>query len=540
MRISEKGWTRMIIAEREADLEKEVCREIIRLLLEGRRIEEAKRLVCSRYGLKFVPSNVKIMSYASSSEKEKLVHVLRKKSSRSLSGILVVAVMTPPLPCPGECIYCPGGVSSPKSYTGHEPATLRATENYYDPFLQVKSRLEQFKRMGHKVEGGKVKLVIMGGTFLASSEAFQDFFVKRCLDAITGVTSSSLDEAKELAEKSKIRNVGITIETRPDYCKEHHVDRMLQLGATKVELGVQTVYDEIYSLIRRGHSVDDVVEAFRVAKDAGLKVTAHIMPNLPGSTPERDIEIFRTIFYDPRFKPDSLKIYPCLVLEGTKLYDMYKRGEYEPYPLENVVEVIAQAKKMIPYWVRIQRIQRDIPARLIVAGVKKSNLRELVLKKLESEGSNCRCIRCREIGRYMRKGGTPPSPDEIKLHVEKYNASEGEDYFISYETEDRRALVGFIRMRAPSEKAHRPEVSEKCSVIIRELRVYGPLVPVGEHLEDAWQHKGYGERLLADAERIAREECDAKKILVLSGLGVKEYYYKYGYEKDGVYVSKGL
>lgn len=530
----------MYTAEQEASLEEKACREVIRLLLKGMRLEEAKRLACTSYGLKVVPSNVKIMSYASPAEKERLTQVLRKKSSRSLSGILVVAVMSPPYPCPGSCIYCPGGVHSPKSYTGHEPATLRAIENNYDPFMQVKSRLEQYRRMGHAVDGGKVKLVIMGGTFLAFPEDFQDLFVKRCLDAITGVPSSSLEEAKALAEKSKIRNVGITIETRPDYCKEHHVDRMLHLGATKVELGVQTVYDEIYSLIRRGHSVEDVVEAFRIAKDAGLKVTAHIMPNLPGSTPERDVEVFKTMFYDSRFKPDSLKIYPCLVLEGTMLYEMYKRGEYEPYPLDTIIEIIAQAKKMMPYWVRVQRVQRDIPARLIVAGVKKSNLRELVLHRLESEGFHCRCIRCREVGRYIRRGGVPPSLDEIKLHVERYDASEGEEYFISYETEDRRALVGFIRMRSPSEKAHRPEVSKQSSVIIRELRVYGPLVPIGERLEDAWQHKGYGERLLADAERIAKETCDAKKILVLSGLGVKEYYYKYGYEKEGVYVSKKL
>lgn len=530
----------MYIAGQETTLEEKACKEIIKLILEGWRPEEAKRFVCSRYKLRAVPSNIKIMSYASPDEKEKIVQILRRKATRSLSGILVVAVMAPPYPCPGSCIYCPGGVTSPKSYTGHEPATLRAMENNYDPFLQVKSRLEQYKRMGHPVDGGKVKLVIMGGTFLAFPEDYQDFFVKQCLDAITGVPSKSLDEAKELSEKSKVRNVGITIETRPDYCKEYHVDRMLHLGATKVEIGVQTVYEEVYSLIRRGHSVEDVVEAFRIAKDAGLKVTAHVMPNLPGSTPERDVEVFKTLFFDPRFKPDSLKIYPCLVLEGTKLYEMYKRGEYQPYPLDTIIDIIVQAKKMMPYWVRVQRIQRDIPARLIVAGVKKSNLRELVLRRLESEGLRCRCIRCREIGRYLSRGGLPPSPDEIKLHVEKYEASEGEEYFISYETEDRRALVGFIRMRVPSEKAHRPEVSSQPSVIVRELRVYGPLVPLGERLEDAWQHKSYGEQLLANAERIAREECDAKKILVLSGLGVKEYYYRHGYEKEGVYVSKKL
>ncbi len=530
----------MYTVSQEVSIEEKACREIINLLLKGEELRKVKRQVCARYGLRSVPSNVKILSYATEEEKARLVRVLRRKETRSISGILIIAVMAPPFPCPGRCIYCPGGEGVPKSYTGREPATMRAIENNYDPYMQVRSRLEQLERIGHPVDRSKVKLVIMGGTFLATPESYQNYFVKRCLDAITGVNSLGIEEAKEAAERSEIRNVGITIETRPDYCREYHVDRMLFLGATKVEIGVQTIYDEIYELIQRGHTVEDVVEAFRIAKDAGLKVTAHIMPNLPGSTPELDVNVFKTIFNDSRFKPDGLKIYPCLVLKGTKLYDMYLKGEYKPYPTETVIEVIAQAKKTIPYWIRVQRVQRDIPAHLIIDGVKKSNLRELVLERLQMEGKRCNCIRCREVGHYLRRGGKPPSHEEVKLYVEKYPASEGEEAFISYETLDRRALIGFIRLRRPSEKAHRPEITKTESVVVRELHVYGPLVPLGERVNDAWQHKGYGSKLLEEAERVAREDYDARKILVLSGLGAKEYYYKHGYRRDGVYVSKKL
>lgn len=524
--------------------EKTAYREIIEHVLSHREdsieINKLKMKICQKYRLSKVPSNSEILSHASEQEKQYLLPLLRRKKTRTISGIAIVAVMSKPAPCPGTCIYCPGGTIAPKSYSGHEPAAMRAIQNDFDPYSQVKSRLKQLKAIGHRIDGGKIKLVIMGGTFLSLPQDYQHYFVRRCLEALTNTPANTLDEAKKNAEHSSIRNIGITFETRPDYCREKHVDSMLYMGGTKVEIGVQTVYDDIYKLVSRGHTVEDVVEAFRIAKDSGLKITAHLMPNLPGSDYHKDFEMFKTVFNDPRFKPDSLKVYPCLVLKDTPLYELYLKGEYTLYPLRDIIKLIAEVKCIIPKWIRIQRIQRDIPSRLIVAGVKNGNLRELVAEELRRKGKSCQCIRCREVGHRMRKKQNLLEESEILLHIEKYHASEGEEIFISYENKERSILVGFLRLRRPSELAHRPEIRSCESMIVRELRVYGPLVPLHEKPKDAWQHRGYGKRLLAIAERIAKEEYEAKKLLVLSGLGVKEYYYKLGYKPDGVYVSKRL
>jgi len=518
----------------------EIIKQILNNREKGLELNILKKRVCQKYHLNKVPSNSEILSYASEQERQLLLPLLQKKKVRTISGIAVVAVMSKPAPCPGKCIYCPGGTIAPKSYSGQEPAAMRAIQNNFDPYLQVKSRLEQLKAIGHKVDRGKIKLIVMGGTFLSLPQDYQHYFVRRCLEAITGVPSETLEEAKRNAEHSRIRNIGITFETRPDYCREENVDNMLNMGGTQVEIGVQTVYDDIYKLVNRGHTVQEVVKAFRIAKDAGLKVTAHLMPNLPGTNYERDLDMFKTVFNDPRFKPDGLKIYPCLVLKDTPLYDLYLKGEYSPYPTEDVIKLIAEVKRIIPKWIRIQRIQRDIPSKLIVSGVKSGNLRELVADELTRRGYKCQCIRCREVGHILRKNNNILDVDEVVLHTERYSASEGEEVFISYEDKDRNILVGFLRLRRPSPLAHRPEIQNCESMIIRELHVYGPLVPVREKPNDEWQHRGYGKRLLSLAEKIAREEYDAKKILVLSGIGVKEYYYKLGYKPDGVYVSKML
>ncbi|MEM2145971.1 MAG: tRNA uridine(34) 5-carboxymethylaminomethyl modification radical SAM/GNAT enzyme Elp3 [Candidatus Jordarchaeaceae archaeon] len=524
--------------------QKTACREIIEQILNNKEKNETlnklKIRICKKHQLNRVPSNSEILNYASEQEKPYLLPHLVKKKTRTISGIIIVAVMSKPAPCPGTCIYCPGGNIAPKSYSGYEPAAMRAIQNKYDPYLQVKARIKQLEAIGHRVDRGKVKLVIMGGTFLSLPIDYQHYFLKRCLEAITDTSANTLDEAKRNAEHSRIRNVGITFETRPDYCREIHVDSMLYMGGTKVEIGVQTVYDDIYKFVRRGHTVQDVVEAFRIAKDSGLKITAHLMPNLPGSNYQRDLEMFKTIFNDPRFKPDSLKIYPCLVLEGTPLYDLYLKREYIPYSDNDVVKLVAEAKRIIPKWIRIQRIQRDIPSNLIVCGVKNGNLRELAAEELAKRGYKCQCIRCREIGHMLRRDPHILEKEDIILHTEKYAASEGEEVFISYENRDRSILVGFLRLRKPSDLAHRPEIQNCSSMIVRELHVYGPLVPVNEKPKDEWQHRGYGKKLLSEAEKIAREEYDAKKLLVLSGIGVKEYYYRLGYQPDGVYVSKKL
>ncbi|MCD6529327.1 tRNA uridine(34) 5-carboxymethylaminomethyl modification radical SAM/GNAT enzyme Elp3 [Candidatus Bathyarchaeota archaeon] len=526
------------------DVRREFLKELEKIdldSLDSSSVHKLKMAVAKRLNLPSIPSNSELISSLPSPTRERLLPILRRKPVRSASGILVVAVMTKPMPCPKPepCIYCPGGpgLGVPQSYTGHEPAAMRGIQNKFDPYLQVRHRLRQFEAIGHRVD--KVELIVMGGTFPAAPVDYQRWFIKRCLDALSGTDSRSLEEAKSIAEASKIHNVGITVETRPDWAKEKHVDQMLSLGVTRVELGVQNVYDDIYELVNRGHKVEDVVEATRILKDSGLKVGYHLMPGLPGSDFDRDLEAFRKVFSDPRFKPDFIKIYPCLVIKGTKLYELWRRGEYRPYTTEEAVELIAQVKRFIPSWVRVMRVQRDIPSNLIVAGVKKSNLRELVHRKLEELGVRCRCIRCREVGHRMLKEHVEPKPEFIELLVHEEEASGGKDFFISVEDVENDVLLGYLRLRIPSPKAHRPEINLREASIVRELRVLGSMLPVGFKPDLEIQHRGYGKALLEKAEELSVEE-GAEKMLVTSALGTKRYYLKLGFRYDGPYVSKML
>jgi len=425
----------------------------------------------------------------------------------------------------------------PQSYTGFEPAAMRGLQNEFNPFLQVKSRIDQLQAIGHNVD--KIELIIMGGTFPATPTNYQTWFVQRCLDAITGKESSSLEEAKKNAEKSSICNVGITLETRPDYAKETHVDHMLSMGVTRVEMGVQNPSNKIYRLVGRTHTVRDVVESTRIMKDAGLKTVYHMMPGLPGSNRKKDLRVFKRIFTDPRFKPDMMKIYPCLVLKNTRAYEWYVEKEFIPYTNEEAADLIAEIKKNVPRWMRIMRVQRDIPAPLIVAGVNRSNLRQLVQQRMADEGTRCNCIRCREVG-HRTSSEVTLDPKEVDILTTRYDASEGEEIFISAEDLKNDVLIGYLRLRIPSGKAHRQELGAKPCSIVRELHVCGPLVPVGKHSDKAWQHKGFGNILLARAESITREDYDLKKILVISALGTKQYYERLGFEHDGVYMSKTL
>ncbi len=525
----------------------DALREIISTLLSmtSPTHEDVNRLkikVSAKYHLEAVPSNADLISVLTSMEAKKLLPIIRRKATRGISGVTVIAVMTKPYPCPQPepCAYCPGGPTqgSPQSYTGYEPAALRGTQNSFDPYEQVKSRFRQLTAIGHKVD--KVELIVMGGTFPATPMEYQTWFIQRCLDALTNKTSANLEEAKANAEVSKTRNVGITIETRPDWAKQPHIDAMLDMGVTRIELGVQNPDDEIYRLVGRTHSVADVVEATRIAKDAGLKIVYHMMPGMPGSDHQKDLAAFKRIFTDSDFKPDMIKIYPCLTIAGTKTYEWYQNGTYEPYTTEEAANIIAEIKKTIPTWVRLMRVQRDIPARLILAGVKKSDLRELVQTKLRAQGSQCQCIRCREVGHRLAVDHIKPDLEKIKILTQRYEASEGTEFFISAEDPENNVLLGYLRMRVPSAKAHRPEITAVPSAIIRELHVYGQLVPVGKHAKDATQHKGYGQILLKEAEHIAHEELGLKKLLVISALGTRRYYMRFGYECDGVYVSKTL
>ncbi len=507
--------------------------------------EDVNRLkikTAAKYRLEAVPANADLISALMPLEAKELLPILKRKATRTISGVTVIAIMTKPYPCPQPepCAYCPGGPTqgSPQSYTGYEPAALRGTQNSFDPYEQVQSRIRQLTAIGHKVD--KVELIVMGGTFPATPIEYQTWFIQRSLDALTGKDSKSLDEAEANAEVSETRNVGITVETRPDWAKQPHVDAMLSMGVTRVELGVQNPDDEIYNRVGRTHTVADVAMATQIAKDAGLKIVYHMMPGMPGSNPQKDKAAFKRIFTDSAFKPDMIKIYPCLAIAGTKAYEWYQNGSYEPYSTEEAANVIAEIKKTIPPWVRVMRVQRDIPARLILAGVKKSDVRELVQSKLRAQGSQCQCIRCREVGHRMAVDQVKPDLEKVKILTQQYEASEGKEFFISAEDPENNVLLGYLRMRVPSAKAHRPEITTMPSAIVRELHIYGQLVPVGKHSDSAWQHKGFGQILLKEAERLAGVELGLKKLLVISALGTRRYYMRFGYERDGIYVSKRL
>ncbi len=522
-------------------------REIIEVLMDLSSpthddLNRAKTQVAAKYQLNRIPSNAEIIASMTSKEKLHLLLLLRRKAARTISGVSVIAVMTKPYFCPQDdpCAYCPGGPTQavPQSYTGHEPAAMRGNQNNYDPYLQVRSRINQLTAIGHHVD--KIELIVMGGTFPATPPEYQSSFIQRSLDAITEKESASFEEAKANAEVSETRNVGITVETRPDWCKKPHVDSMLNMGITRVEIGVQNPDNRIYRLVGRTHTVADVIEATQVAKDAGLKIVYHLMLGMPGSNQTRDLTAFKRIFKDQAFKPDMIKIYPCLVIAGTKAYNWYREGVYQPYTTEEAAILIAEIKRKLPPWVRVMRVQRDIPAGLIVAGVNKSNLRQIVQKKLLEHNSRCNCIRCREAGHRKVVDNVTSEMENIQILSSHYVASEGHEVFISAEDPIKNVLIGYLRLRIPSEKAHRPEITEVPSAIVRELHIYGPLVPVGKHLSKAWQHKGYGSILLSEAERVALTEYDSKKLVVISALGTKKYYMRFGYNRDGIYVSKRL
>ena len=484
--------------------------------------------------------NAEILKYLKKEEKVQFLQILKNKPTRVISGVNVIAVMSAPSKCPhGRCAYCPGGpeYNVPSSYTGHEPATMRGIQNKYDSYLQVQNRINQLKTIGHDVS--KVELIVMGGTFPATELKYQQSFIKGCLDAITGIKSQNLQEAQINSEKSEIRNIGIAFETRPDYCKQVHVDQMLELGVTRVELGVQNIYDDIYDLIKRGHTIQDVINATRIAKDSGLKICYHMMPGLPGSNFKRDLEAFKTLFVDTNFKPDMLKIYPCLVIQSAEIYDWWVKGKYKPYTTEEATDLLLEVKTIIPPWIRVMRVQRDIPANLIVDGVKSGNLRQIVFEKMHQRGLKCRCIRCREVGHRMLLHNIAPKTEDIKIVTQRYPASDGLEFFISAEDQENDTLIGHIRLRFPSPKAHRPEIQTDETAMVRELHIYGPVVPLGSKVPSAWQHRGYGKILLEEAEKVSQEN-NRTKILITSGLGVREYFKRHGYEQVGPYMKKTI
>ncbi len=499
-----------------------------------------KRKLAKKYGLSIL-SNVNLLkAYHTFCHKKRkkpdknIEIILRKRLVRSLSGVAVVSVLTKPYPCPGKCLYCPTEKGMPKSYLSNEPAAMRAVLNNFDPARQVKNRLESLALQGHPTD--KIELIIIGGTWSFFPKSYKNWFVKRCFEAFNadspGQQTKTLATAQKMNEKSKHRVIGITIETRPDYINAREIRHLRELGVTRIEMGVQSVFDDVLKYNLRGHTIDDVVTATKMLKNAGFKICYHIMPNLPGSTPKKDKDAFTNLFFGQAFQPDLLKIYPCAILKNAPLYKLWLKGKYKPYTEKKLVNLLLEIKKTIPFYCRIQRLTRDIPSQSIVTGpAKVSNMRQVLEKLSAEQGWRCKCIRCREVkGNYNEK-------ESLYLYRQDYNASDGKEIFLSYENKTRTHLYSLLRLRVPSKPFLFPVLKD--SSIIRELHTYGQLHPLGV-IAISPQHKGLGKKLIKQAEQISRKDFRLKKISVISGIGARGYYKKLGYRLEDTYMTKKL
>ncbi|MFA5047426.1 MAG: tRNA uridine(34) 5-carboxymethylaminomethyl modification radical SAM/GNAT enzyme Elp3 [Patescibacteria group bacterium] len=463
-----------------------------------------------------------------------LEKLLTKRAIRTLSGVAVISVLTKPQACPGKCLFCPTEKNMPKSYLSNEPAVMRAILNNFDPERQIKMRLKALTANGHITD--KIELIIMGGTWSAHNKQYQNWFIKKCFDAINGKKSKNLKQAQKYNERASHRCVGITLETRPDYINEKEIKRMRNFGCTRVELGIQHTDNQILKISQRGHTAEQSIKAIRLLKEAGLKINYHLMLNLPGSTPAQDLVMFKKIYSNIDYRPDMVKIYPCVVNKNAKLYRLWQQGRYKPYTDRQLLALLIKIKKITPPWVRITRLIRDIPEESIVAGNKITNLRQLISQQAEEEGWTCRCIRCREAG-HQESSKFKIQSLKINFKLIKYEASCGTEYFLSYESLDQKILYAFLRLRINDEPAKNFIAELKNCALIRELHTYGQLTGLGKKGEV--QHLGLGKKLLREAEKITKN-LKLNKIAVISGIGVRRYYEKFGYRLEGDYMIKSI
>ncbi|MFH0955721.1 MAG: tRNA uridine(34) 5-carboxymethylaminomethyl modification radical SAM/GNAT enzyme Elp3 [Candidatus Falkowbacteria bacterium] len=515
-----------------------------------------KRKLAKKYGASILSHSEILKEYKNKLElgmvkqQFKLEKALRKRAVRTMSGIAPVAVLTKPYPCPGECVYCPTEKDVPQSYLSNEPAVMRAIRCNYEPYKQVELRLRALEANGH--EPTKIELIVIGGTWSVLPENYKYWYIWRCFKAANEFGKNAkikmqnynvkckiiklkkqLSEEQKKNESAKYKIIGITLETRPDYINDKELLEMRQLGATRVELGVQAVDDKILKLNKRGHGVAEIVRATELLKNYGFKVTYHIMPGLPGATAKKDLAMFKKLFSDERFQPDQLKFYPTVVTRGSLLYKWWKAGKYKPYSDKVLQDLIVKCKKIVPPYVRIIRLIRDIPGESIIAGNMITNLRQV----MKDRGVACKCIRCREAKDEKFK------VKNLKFVIRKYKASGGVEYFLSYESRDGKVLYGFCRLRLPSHNVERITHNIKSLLLpllkgaglVRELHVYGELVSVGGNKKV--QHAGLGKMLMSQAEKIATEE-GYEEMAVIAGVGAREYYRKLGYRLDNSYMVK--
>ena len=461
----------------------------------------------------------------------KIIEALRIKPMRTLSGVTTVTVLTKKYPCPGKCIFCPTDVRMPKSYLPDEPGAMRALHHEFDPYEQTAARMEALAAIGHPTD--KIELLILGATWSAYNTDYQDWFIKRCLDAMNGFESATLLEAQSANERAPHKNVGLVIETRPDYVDQDEIHRLRWLGVTKVQMGAQSLDDDILRSNNRGHTVQSTRDAVRQLRTAGFKIVLHWMPNLLGATLESDREDFARLWDDVDLRPDEIKIYPCQLLEGTDLYATWERGEYRPYSTEELIDLLVDIKQTIPRYCRVNRVVRDIPSTNVVAGNKRTSLRQDVQIELARRGMRCGCIRCREIR------GKQVDPATLVLNQMTYRAGAAREHFLSYESPEGD-LAGYLRLSLPQFEELDSGLGDlQGAAIVREVHIYGQSLEVGHLDARAVQHTGLGSRLMSLAEEIA-EEAGYAKVAVIAALGTRGYYRKMEYSLGESYMVKDL
>ena len=497
-----------------------------------------------------------------------LEKLLQKRSVRTISGVSPIGILTKPYPCPGRCVYCPTEDRMPKSYMSNQPAAARAVRNNFHPYRQVFNRLTALQESGHPTS--KLEIIVMGGTWSFLPHRYQSWYLKKCYDAANefGLTSeqkkayrtkaTTLKKSQTWNETADHRIIGLTLETRPDFINERELVRMRRYGCTRVEIGVQTLNDDIQRLTKRGHSRKHVVKAMKLMKDFGFKVCWHLMPGLPGSTPENDLEWMKEVFSNSDMRPDFIKIYPCVVLETAELKEWWERGEYVPYHDDDLVKLLTQFQTFVPEWTRIMRLMRDIPVSNILDGAKFSNLRQILKDQPEklralvgdkfydehnlAETSYVfRDIRAREVG-FADFDKNPALLTKTPVLVRRdYEASEGQEVFLSFEDEEQEHLFALLRLRKPSGAEFKHYgAALKNAAFIREVHTYGGEISVGDSVEGLGQHRGLGRKLIEAAEQIVKEEWGMDKISIIAGIGTREYYRKWGYEEISTYMVKRL
>jgi len=489
----------------------------------------------------------KLVKESSIKKNINLEKILTRRAVRTLSGVTVITSLVKPYPCPGECVYCPLDERMPKSYLAEEPAAMRALMLNFDPYTQMAKRLEALENNGHPTD--KVELIIKGGTWNSYPLQYQYWFIMKSFEACntTNKKISTLTENSPLAEikkelfkqqkineKAKHRIIGLTLETRPDCVNNHTIWCMREMGTTRIELGIQHTDDEILDLTKRGHSSTQAKDATELLRNYGFKTDFHLMPQLPGATPEKDLEMLQTIFTDPAYRPDMIKIYPCTVVKNSELYDWFEQGKYKAYSTEELIRIIKIAKAEFPRYVRVSRLIRDIPGQYIEEGNKVTNLRQVIQAQMKKEGTKCKCLRCREVGHVKISDIEDLTPH---LFIDEIETQGGMEYFLSFEDKNRQVVFAFCRLRITHENPTNPAKKIHYRAFIRELHTYGQLLNIGVHTKDHSQHKGLGKKLVIEAEKIVRKN-NIKQLAVISGVGVRDYYRKWGYRLQKTYMVK--